>query len=439
MSTSSSPTTHDDDTFICKCGGLNRSACRREGFYKEHDGKRYCALHYPGREKKEAFAEALRRKLDDNDFDFQGVWFPGVVDFSGRTFSATADFSRAQFSATADFFGAQFSAAANFFGAQFSERTSFSNVVFNATVYFQATKFIEKDASHEESAISSNKASGTGDAVETKAKPIEVSFYGATFKDGVSFERNKFADRAFVSFAAATVEKPERAVFHTTPLRPHWFINVDSRKFTFINVDWGNLNRRDAIRREIAPLESSGNEHPSRLLEITFRQLAVNAEENNRYEEAADFRYMAMEAKRLQRGRRVDLFRLGWWYWLLSGYGERVTRAFGALLVIWLLFAVSYSTGNATWWQPKQSSKVAAESGARAQQPSGGAEKPQAAASAPLTIPEAVIYSAGVMSLQKPEPLPANKRAKALVLFETILGPLQAALLALAIRRKFMR
>lgn len=43
------------------------------------------------------------------------------------------------------------------------------------------------------------------------------------------------------------------------------------------------------------------------------------------------------------------------------------------------------------------------------------------------------------MALQKPEPLPANRRAKALVLFEIILGPLQAALLALAIRRKFMR
>ena len=43
------------------------------------------------------------------------------------------------------------------------------------------------------------------------------------------------------------------------------------------------------------------------------------------------------------------------------------------------------------------------------------------------------------MTLQKPEPLPANKRAKTLVLLETVLGPVQAALLALAIRRKFMR
>ena len=43
------------------------------------------------------------------------------------------------------------------------------------------------------------------------------------------------------------------------------------------------------------------------------------------------------------------------------------------------------------------------------------------------------------MTLQKPEPRPATGVAQALVMVETILGPVQAALLALAIRRKFMR
>ncbi len=43
------------------------------------------------------------------------------------------------------------------------------------------------------------------------------------------------------------------------------------------------------------------------------------------------------------------------------------------------------------------------------------------------------------MTLQKPEPQPETVEAKTLVAVETVLGPLQAALLALAIRRKFMR
>ena len=56
-----------------------------------------------------------------------------------------------------------------------------------------------------------------------------------------------------------------------------------------------------------------------------------------------------------------------------------------------------------------------------------------------LRWPRALTYSLGVMTLQKPEPRPATNAAQSLVMIETILGPVQAALLALAIRRKFMR
>jgi len=50
----------------------------------------------------------------------------------------------------------------------------------------------------------------------------------------------------------------------------------------------------------------------------------------------------------------------------------------------------------------------------------------------------ALTYSANVMTLQKPDPRPVTTAAQVVVLLETILGPVQAALLALAIRRKFM-
>jgi len=164
-------------------------------------------------------------------------------------------------------------------------------------------------------------------------------------------------------------------------------------------------------------------------VELTYRQLAVNAEENNRYEQAADLRYLAMEVARKMRWKKVDLFRLSWWYWLLSGYGERVRRAFGVLLVVWLPFALIYwKAVDESWWQLKQPSSILSV-------------KADATIATPikLTARDALLYSAGVMALQKPEPAPANKRAKLLVLMETIFGPLQAALLALAIRRKFMR
>jgi hypothetical protein len=132
---------------------------------------------------------------------------------------------------------------------------------------------------------------------------------------------------------------------------------------------------------------------------------------------------MAMEMRRLNRWRKVDVFRLSWWYWLLSGYGERVERAFWILIMIWASFAGLYWIGDATWWERRVDKTMMSID-----------SEPKA-----LSLVDSAIYSANVMALQKPQPLPANKRAKGLVLAETILGPIQGALLALAIRRKFMR
>jgi hypothetical protein len=539
MLTSSTPAKHDSENkFLCECQRSMRSSCTRETFYKEHEGMRFCVLHYPGTEKKDAFMKAMQQKLHDMDFDFRGVWFPedvnfqnflfptlatfsgalfnASVDFSGASFATIPEFSGTQFSANAFFFRTEFSLGANFngarfggyadfgrgrfgaltgfdgarfcqaaifadtlfimrasfkgtqfstdvtplsgranfngtefyayadfSGARFNESVLFSSAVFNASINFQKTRFINDNSR------------------DTRA--IKVGFDGVIFRDSVNFERNMFSESAFMSFSAAVFEKPERVTFHTTRLRPHWFINVDSRRFTFINVNWGSLDKRNAIDREIRALDtntdwggedlnksvaiqieteslgSSGYKGFSHLLEIALRQLAVNAEENNRYEEAANFRYMAMDVRRLQRGRRLDLFRLSWWYWLLSGYGERVTKAFCMLITIWLVFAAFYWMGDSAWWQPKQSGRLPVETIERERPSPALARIQQPNPVSPLTLPESIIYSASVMSLQKPEPLPANKRAKSLVLFETILGPLQAALFALAVRRKFMR
>jgi hypothetical protein len=57
----------------------------------------------------------------------------------------------------------------------------------------------------------------------------------------------------------------------------------------------------------------------------------------------------------------------------------------------------------------------------------------------PLPIKKIFTYSLGVMSLQKPDPKPVTIAAQTIVIFETILCPIQAALPALAIRRRFMR
>jgi hypothetical protein len=111
-------------------------------------------------------------------------------------------------------------------------------------------------------------------------------------------------------------------------------------------------------------------------------------------------------------------WRLDWWYWATSGYGERVIRAFAVLIGIWILFGLLYT--QVGFKRPASNSGYVDRIGE------------------PLRA-RALIYSFRVMSLQKPEPEPLTISAEAFVALEMIIGPAQAALLLLAIRRRFMR
>lgn len=533
---SASSTIEPESAFVCDCEEGMRSACTGEPFYKEHEGKRYCVLHFPGTEKSGDFEKALQRKLENKDFDFSGVWFPDPLKFSefkfgegayfgGTTFSAEVDFSRATFSAAAyfggatfnkhaTFRGATFSAEVDFSRATFSEATFFSGATFKAAVTFDGATFndiawftgiegspatfsararfhatifnnvavfsgaIFSAAAHFYAATfnGANFADTTfslsadfgrttfrgggrfrqatfGGAAEFNEATFTahadfyrstftaaVDFSGSTFRAGADFRHAtlkdsvKFEGRERSEVFSATlrldiqlelqfarIEKPDRVSFHTLTLRPIWFVNVDTRKFDFTNVVWDQRS----VNEEIRSLED--NFVSSRLLSIACRNLAVNAEENHRYREASRFRHMAMDVRRRKGLYGLAPWELNWWYWLASGYGERAAQAFLVLLGILLLSAVLYTQVGFVRWEPR----VASESDAAVAKRDG--------IGSPLPMSRALAYSAAVMTFQKPEPRPATTAAQLVVLVETILGPIQAALLALAIRRKFMR
>ncbi len=469
--------------FICACEGEMRSACAGEGFFREHEGKRYCVLHYPSQDKIEAFRAVLKKKFEAQDFDFRGVWFPGDVSFQGFQFSADADFYRADFSgqayfsratfnslvnfdsatfradadfrwasfsaftffgsasfnADAHFFGATYSAIAifdisafnaiaNFHGATFRSTASFYNATFRADADFLDANFLDADFSSATFLADANFRTATFSAdvlFRSATFSADADFFSTTFAAYVRFIGDKdhsvFGDTSYLNLQNTRIEKPERVSFHTLTLRPHWFINVDARKFEFVNVEW-----RTGLTPEIESLRDHKVESPHRLLSIAYRQLAVNAEENHRYSEAAEFRYGSMDLRRLAEWRGIAFWRLAWWYWLLSGYGERITRAVTCLLLILVLFAGLYTQVGFV-------------------HPTDQTTKPTATITTPDTVgtplrfTQALVHSFAVSILQKPEPKPLTLAARLLVGLETVLGPLQAALLALAIRRKFMR
>jgi hypothetical protein len=375
----------------------------------EQNGKHYCVLHAPTKDKNlAAFAEAIEKTLKGQDFDFHGIYFPTNVTFEGEseyseaTFEEWADFSYATFKG-ANISNATFEGEAEYSNATFKGEAEYSNATFEGKTYLD----------------------------------------NAIFKEVGKFRSLRTSSQTVLSFRSAVIEKPERLSFHSTHLRPSWFIDVDAQKFDFSDVEWFRLPAGDELKleKEIEALEAfeggealeGGNgEVPTpsllRKLQKACRNLMNNAEENRDYATANEFHYWSMvlarkEAMVLARKRR---FREGLrrfslidaLYGALSGYGERPRRAFLVLVGMWTLFAILYVM-------------VA-----------GSIEH----------VGQAFLYSLAAMvrltgvpamasltkQLQPSEP-GLSGLFQLLVTAEGILGPLQIALLALAVRRRVMR
>jgi len=159
-----------------------------------------------------------------------------------------------------------------------------------------------------------------------------------------------------------------------------------------------------------------------RKLTKAFRKLTNNAEENRDYPTANEMHYWSMEAQRKESWWR-QLGPIGTLYWALSGYGVRPLRAFVVLIIMSLVFALLYSL------------------------PDIGADYSLQAFAGPDSgllgyfwyFLRTEMYSLGALARLNPEPKPTPGLFQTLVLTAGILGPLQIALLALAIRRRVMR
>jgi pentapeptide repeat protein len=358
---------------------------------------------------------------------FESASFDGVASFISATFGGETYFSSATFRSRADFNSSTFAKNLHFSLATFQSKGDFSSATFQGDAYFSHSEFRE-DADFRKATFA-NDAYFSGTLFNDR-----LSFSGTvnerSLKDGGRLSKRALGLNTSVDFQYTRFGKPPMVSFHTLALRPFWFVNVDSRGFVFTDVrwNWDGLT----IRKEIEALTKKGVAEPHRLLVITCRQLAENSEANHRYEEASRFRYWAMELARQTKWRHWTFWKTDWLhllYWAVSGYGEKIGRAFACLALLLITFALLYTQVGFT--TPQTRSEAQAAHTVIATEPDRIGQ--------PLSINSVWTYSLAVMSLQKPDPKPLTGTAQTLVLLETILGPLQAALLALAIRRKFMR
>jgi uncharacterized protein YjbI with pentapeptide repeats len=350
--------------------------------------------------------------------------------FDKAIFEGEADFAHTKFK-DAVFRNATFNGYARFTGATLAaprRKTDFRRSTFNGELYFKEAKF-----------------SGYTD------------FYRAKFMDAVRFVGHEgavgqkpgkvFDLKEQVSFTRARIDNPEQFFFDTVELRPNWLSGVDAQKLNFIRVEWYGLPNgpEGTLDDEIERLrEREGAKSPHSLLARTCRELSMNAERNRDYRLSGEFHYWSMDALRKQswstfkdfwsafKDLRLQVLRDSWRdirkrfdlittsYWALSGYGERPRRAFWVLASIWLAFAALYFliVESSPFWVFSASDVWQGIDYAG----------------------QAAVYS--LSALVRLNPRPQSEVIcwfQTLATIEGILGPLQIALLALAIRRKVMR
>lgn len=425
----------------------------------------------------------------------------GITRFENAKFTGeNIQFIETQFGKDVIFSGAQFTGKADFNETRVNDGNAyFDNVTFGGPftkfrkAWFSGSVYFDKKTNFANYLSFNNTVFGSHAFFDDAAfrAGAFIDFRLAHFMNLARFIKCQIEDGAECYFGEAVFEKPERVYFASIyNLQIRWFMNTDTREFTYEDVKFPFFEEKDPMHREldnaqklleeIDRLDSEVNNIkrdvrdiplPYKPLITVLRRMADNAETNGKYDYASIDRKMAFETEKLERaalrkkwssdlgntfrtevacnplltglkrsfgelGKSAKSFPVGvpqFLYRSLSDYGESWWRALVMLFLIWLVFAVLYLSPLTSFYRwdtkisdPDEYKKAVNENKIDRE---GRELKPD----------EAFTYSFAVMALQKPEPKPLGVFTGSLVLIETVFAPLQLALLALALRRKFMR
>lgn len=398
---------------------VNKEVCQDLPVDNENEGQYYCLLHYPDNQKHKntEFNEIFQNRLKSQENHFEYIYFSDRVNVSQHEFNSEANFSGCKFIQDADFIDVSFNERAIFRDAVFMQDIWFAHATFVKTIYFSNSVF-ESDSEF---------------MLVNTYNEEKMYFTSAVFKSEVIFDDFNTLNNTKVKLHLDDVrfEKPERVSFKNSRLYPNWFVNVNSRKFMFHNIDWENADENKlSTKAEIRVLEDC-HIYPKRyrLLTIACRQLADNYEENNHFEQASNFRRMAYESKRLEEFRGFKIWSLHWWYWLSSFYGESWARAaFILFLLVLLVFPFIFTTRVFQVCPTDQPVTISM------------AENKCVHRNLDILDGSAILQSLATATFQTTEyRKPITGWGEFWIIIEKIFVPIQAALLLLAIRRKFMR
>lgn len=361
--------------------------------------------------------------------NFRNVAFRDHVDFSHSAFFGSADFSFANFDRS-DFSETIFEAA-NFAFTEFSKTADFQRLVVRGRAVFHSTKFqgVRFESAHFHGGASFDSATFSGD----------VEFKRATF--GLLPDANGSTDgaEAVADFSDAKFEEPTRVWFSQVNkdvgvgLRAR-FLNCDVEQVHLEDVRWHRRGGRMVLQDELDLIErtateatpgakTADNRSGHELVAIAYRQLINNFDKVRALDLAEDCFCGAMEMKRRDPDASWLSRAVLTAYKLASSYGSNYVRAFFVLLAIVVVFGMVFAAP----WVGLEAAK-------------GNPGGVLMASSWLRRLPAGAFHSLEVGSFQRePVYVLPSRRGRLVVTAEQVLIPIQAALLLLALRRRFRR
>jgi uncharacterized protein YjbI with pentapeptide repeats len=474
--------------FVCDIHPAMRSACEGLSFYAEHEGKRYCVLHFPGEEKQDKFTEVLKSKVAQNDFDFSGTIFPeSTADFAEFGFDADASFEGATFVGDASFKEAQFKGDIDFSVATFSgESTTFANAQFSGETYFATAKFIGGRTSFEEAQFSNGVsfalARFSGGSTNFRAAQFNgkwIDFDKAQFRDETTFRAAEFKGETFFGEAQFKGERTDfsyvefggsetifekstfanDANFREATFRERIAFRGTNKNPIFGSQAWASFDHSRIEKPEQFTFHSVLL-HPGWFTNVDVRKVdftdvkwygmpsgprgTLNEEIDVLEQRGVESPYTLLSqacqrlAANAEENRDYPLAN-DFYYWSMDALRKAGWRRLGLIRALyWVLSGYGVKPGHAfgvlvlIWLVFAAFYVLVPSSEFYAIPPSNPGRVINDAG-------QAVVYSLGAMARLNPEPKPDPGWFQFLVTVEGLLGPLQIGLLLLAIRRKVMR
>lgn len=226
-----------------------------------------CVLHAGAVVFPENIDEAIRNKIENNDYDFSGAIFPFDVNFNilnnkdnnheivfkNCLFKGEANFKDIKFNGYVDFSKSKFEGDAIFENSTFIDAVNFNDAVFSKTAVFKSCRF-ENSAR-----IMNAKFKGKADFNLAKFNAAAL-FQGALFENVVSFSYCKFGMRVndnedkqlTARFSKVICAKGVQFTYSK------FYCNVDFEYFNcFVRIDFRSAEFKKRVRFAHARFDSS--------------------------------------------------------------------------------------------------------------------------------------------------------------------------------------